>query len=228
MADPRKYLLDFVNEALRTWPDSHTLTIACHGHSVPAGYFATPHVDTFAAYPHLWHRRLKARFPSAVLNVITTAIGGENSERGAARFAGDVLRLEPDLVTIDYGLNDRGIGLTRARSAWEDMIGAASEAGVKLILLTPTWDIFDAEGGGPRSDALTEQAAQIRELATTADIGLADPYGAFEHYLEAGGDLTDLLSWPNHPNERGHTLVADELMRWIPLVLPASSENYKP
>jgi acyl-CoA thioesterase I len=138
MADPNGYLLELTHAALRTWPDNRTLTLVCHGHSVPAGYSATPLIDTFAAYPHLWHRRLKGRFPWAVINVVTTAIGAENAEQGAARFAGDVLRLRPDLVTIDYGLNDRGIGLERARSAWGRMIAEAREAGVPLILLTPT------------------------------------------------------------------------------------------
>ena len=33
------------------------------GHSVPAGYFAIPFVDTFNAYPHLLHLGLKQRFP---------------------------------------------------------------------------------------------------------------------------------------------------------------------
>jgi hypothetical protein len=87
--------------------------IACHGHGVPTGYFATPLVDTFSAYPRLWHRRLKERFPWAIFSVVTTAIGRED------------------------------------------------------------------------------------------------------------GDLANLLSWPNHPNRRGHELVGDELMRWIPFVLPA-------
>jgi lysophospholipase L1-like esterase len=74
-------------------------------------------VDTFAAYPHLWHRRLKERFPWAIFNVVTTATGGEDAESGAARFGSDVLALRPDLITIDYGLNDRGLGLQRARAA---------------------------------------------------------------------------------------------------------------
>ena len=30
------------------------------------------------------------------------------------------------------------------------------------------------------------------------------------------GDLTDLLSWSNHPNRRGHELVAGLLLRWFP------------
>ena len=219
MADPNSYLLDLTRHALRAWPDNRTITIVCHGHSVPAGYTATPQVDTFAAYPHLWHCRLKERFPWSVINVITTAIGVEHAEQGAARFAADVLRLRPDLVTIDYGLNDRGLGLERARSAWERMITDARASGVPLILLTPTWDTWAGARGVRREDALAEHAAQIRDLAARAEVGLADAYSAFERYL-AGGNLEDLLSWPNHPNGRGHALVADELMRWFPLVLP--------
>jgi len=220
VADRLHYLEHLVQEAHRPWPNNRRLTIACHGHSVPAGYFATPHVDTFAAYPHLWHVRLKERFPHAVFNVITTAIGGENAETGAARFATDVLSLRPDLITIDYGLNDVGLGLQRTRSAWESMIAAALRAGAKVILLTPTWNAGAAAAGAKRADALTEHARLTGELAASADVGLADPYAAFERHLSAGGHLTDLLCWLNHPSRRGHELVVDELTSWFPLLLP--------
>ncbi len=220
MADPAFYVQDFVREALRPWPDNRTLTIVCHGHSVPAGYFATPHIDTFAAYPHLWLRRLKERFPWALINVVTTAIGGEHAESGAARFASDVLALRPDIITIDYGLNDRELGLRRARVAWERMIAEAREARATVILLTPTWDAWDGHQHRLRDDALTAHARLIRDLAISADVGLADAYAAFERATAAGVDVATLLSWPNHPNRRGHELVTDELMRWIPLALP--------
>lgn len=220
MARREHYLEQFVRDAHRTWPGNRTLTIACHGHSVPAGYLATPHVDTFSAYPHRWHVRLKERFPFAVFNVITTAIGGENAEAGAARFAADVLSLRPDLITIDYGLNDVGLGLQRARTAWESMTEAAVRVGVQVILLTPTWDAWEGEAGAERDDALTAHARLIRDLAATADVGLADSYTAFERHVRAGGHLTDLLCWPNHPSRQGHELVAGELMAWFPLRLP--------
>lgn len=80
IADRSSYLSD-VCKALRThWPANRTVNIVFHGHSVPAGYFATPMVDSMNAYPHLLHAGLKQRFPFAVLNVIVTAIGGEHSE----------------------------------------------------------------------------------------------------------------------------------------------------
>jgi len=103
-ADPRTYLANVVALLDKPWPDNRTVNIVAHGHSVPAGYFATPIVDTFNAYPHLLHVRLKQRYPTAVLNVIVTAIGGEASVSGAARFHRDVLPLRPDVLLIDYAL----------------------------------------------------------------------------------------------------------------------------
>ena len=110
IADRRPYLREVVGFAAGPVARNRTVHIVCHGHSVPAGYFATPMVDTFNAYPPLLHRELKHRFPFAVVNVIVTAIGGEGSPQGADRFEADVLCHRPDLVTIDYGLNDRRAG----------------------------------------------------------------------------------------------------------------------
>ena len=215
IADRGTYLADTIEALKRQWPDNRTVNIVCHGHSVPAGYFATPMVDTFNAYPHLLHVGLKHRFRFAVVNVIVTAIGGENSESGADRFERDVLCHRPDVVTLDYGLNDRPIGLERARAAWRSMIEDAASAGVKVILLTPTADATQRAtyAGDDRAD-LPRHAEQIRELASEREIALADSLAAFEQYQQAG-DLSDLLSWRNHPNRNGHELVARELLRWF-------------
>lgn len=214
--DPTTYLSDLVRTLRQQWPENRTVNIACHGHSVPAGYFATPLVSTFDAYPHLLHRGLKERFPFAVINVVVTAIGGETSDRGAARFERDVLGFLPDVVTIDYGLNDRRIGLELAETSWRKMIERAVGAGAKVILLTPTMDAASRLADGEDVGALRAHTEQIRSLALEYSVGLADSYAAFKRYMERGGDLSDLLSWPNHPNRRGHELVAEALMRWFP------------
>jgi hypothetical protein len=116
------YLADVSVLFKKQWPTNRTVNIVCHGHSVPAGYFLTPVVDSLNAYPHLLFTGLKARFSFAVVNVIVTAIGGEDSERGAARFEKDVLSHNPDVVCIDYALNDRGLGVERSRRALMSMI----------------------------------------------------------------------------------------------------------
>lgn len=210
------YTVELTEQLQLAWPANRSVTIICHGHSVPAGYFATPVVQTFDAYPHLFHRRLKERFPNAVINMMVTAIGGEDSSGGCERFERDVLSRRPDLVTIDYGLNDRNRGLDAAEKAWRKMIELAQSQGVKVILLTPTHD--DSVMCNPVSDkwtALTAHAEQIRRLASEYRVGLADSFAAFDSYISSGGNIRDLLSWPNHPNRKGHKLVAAELMRWF-------------
>ena len=213
-AEPREYLKEIINILKTHWPDNRTVNIVCHGHSVPAGYFKTPTVNTFNAYPHLLHRKLKERFPFAVINVIVTAIGGENSESGAARFTTDVLALKPDIITIDYALNDRGLGLGKAQAAWEKMIEQAQEKGIRLILLTPTAD-KRSDINNPQ-DPLNEHAKQIRSLAKKYHVGLADSYSEFKKYINSGGQLDELMSQVNHPNRRGHDLVVNELLKWFP------------
>lgn len=209
--------LSAVTEILRKpWPGNRAVNIVCHGHSVPAGYFATPMVDSLNAYPHLLHAALKHRFPFAVINVIVTAIGGENSESGAARFERDVLCHRPDVITIDYGLNDRGIGLEKAFASWSAMIAAGKKAGARMILLTPSADRTQFPESMPEEkENLAKHADQIRRLADENGVGLADSLTAFLRYGESG-HLTDLLSWANHPNRQGHELVARELLRWFP------------
>jgi lysophospholipase L1-like esterase len=212
--DPKLYLADLTAGMDVQWPRNRTIRIACHGHSVPAGYFRTPTVDTFNAYPHLLHVALKLRHPCAVINVINTAIGGENSVQGAARFDEDVLSLRPDLITIDYGLNDRRVGVERARENLASMIDRAKARSIPVLLLTPTPD-QGADLDDPL-DPLNQQAAMIRELAAAKGVGLVDSLQAFRDRVAAGEALVDLMSQSNHPNRRGHDLVVAELTKWFP------------
>lgn len=216
IAERAGYLSD-IAKVLRThWPNNRAVNIVCHGHSVPAGYFATPMVDSLNAYPHLLYTGLKHRYPFAVINVIVAAKGGENSESGAERFERDVLTHRPDIITIDYGLNDRRLGLEQAYEAWSRMITAGLQAGAKILLLTPTPDMTQAVSyQGEDRHLLPDHAAQIRELAARYGVGLVD---SFKSCMErsTNGDLSDILAWSNHPNRLGHECVTAELLRWFP------------
>lgn len=204
------YLQPIRDELTRTWPDNRTINLVFHGHSVPAGYFDTPDVRIAEAYPRLVQDGLKERDQYAVINAIITAIGGEHSAAGAERFA-DVLAHRPDVLLIDYALNDRSIGLEPARQSWTSMITRAVEAGIKIILLTPSGDLR-SDLTDPTDD-LARHAEQVRELAARHNLPLADTAAAFVDAVVAGTDLADLMSHVNHPNERGHRLIADAVLR---------------
>lgn len=212
-AHPADYLEPVIALMEAKWPRNRTVTIVCHGHSVPAGYFVTPVVDSAHAYPNLLRANLAKQYPHAVINVIVTAIGGEDSGKGASRFGADVLALKPDVVLIDYALNDRRIGLDRAKDNWMEMIRKSQAAGAKVILLTPTPD-QQARLSDP-TDPLNQHAEQIRKLAAQYHVGLADSLKAFVRETANGTPLVDLMAQSNHPNARGHALVAAELSPWF-------------
>ncbi len=189
----RETYLAGLAELLRVdWPKNRTINIVCHGHSVPAGYFETPEVRSAEAYPALLRAELARRYPHAVINVIVTAIGGETSVQGAARFEKDVLCHQPDLILIDYALNDRRAGLPAARDAWAAMIEQAQARGIRVLLLTPTPDLT-ANLDDP-SDPLLQHAAQIRQLAAQYQVGLVDSLAAFRKFTAEGGDLPTLMA----------------------------------
>ncbi len=207
--DPAHYLDELKAEMSKEWPKNRTINIVFHGHSVPAGYFKTPVVNTLGSYPHLLLRKLKEKYPFAAINVIVTAIGGENSDKGSQRFKDDVLTLKPDLIFIDYALNDRGIGLENAAKAWSSMIESANEKHIKLILLTPTPD--QRENILDTTQALHAHTKQILALANKYQTGIVDNYGIFYREALKGASIPDLMSQSNHPNEKGHELVADAI-----------------
>ncbi|MBR4442609.1 MAG: GDSL family lipase, partial [Clostridia bacterium] len=89
--------------------------IACLGDSVthgcfelvdlPDGRFDTtyrPH----EGYPAKLQRRLNALFPAAAPCVLDAGISGDSARGGLERLERDVLSVRPDLVIVNFGLND--------------------------------------------------------------------------------------------------------------------------
>jgi acyl-CoA thioesterase I len=212
-AQENSYLEEVKKELQKKWPQNRTINLVFHGHSVPAGYFRTPEVRTLDAYPFLVWQELKKLYPTAVINVITTSIGGENSTQGQKRFKTEVLNHRPDVLFIDYALNDRKIGLAQSRKYMEKMIRAAQKRGIKVILLTPSPDqAVDLLKPG---NELEQFATQIKELAGAYKVGLADSYEQFKQALEQKKDLRAYMAQSNHPNRQGHELIASEILRFF-------------
>ena len=106
-----EYLAEIKAELIKEWPRNRTINLVFHGHSVPSGYFKTPDVKTFQSYPFLLLKKLKETYPFAVINIILSCIGGENSEQGVGRFKKQVLNHKPNVLFIDYALNDQRISI---------------------------------------------------------------------------------------------------------------------
>ena len=212
-AEHSSYLSDIKNELKKEWPANRTINLVFHGHSVPAGYFKTPVVNTFESYPFQLLKELKEIYPYAVINIINTSIGGENSISGEKRFKSDVLIHKPDVLFIDYALNDLPAGLDNAGVAWRKMIEMALKFNIKVILLTPSPDqrINILE----QNNELGKHALQIRSLSEEYGTGLVDSYGIFREKVISGDSLSTYMSQVNHPNERGNLLISREILKYF-------------
>jgi acyl-CoA thioesterase-1 len=214
VADTARYLDTVRTELKKVWPANRTINLVFHGHSVPAGYWANHEVHTEDSYPAILVQELRKIYPHAVINIIVTAIGGEHSMKGAARFETDVLVHKPDVLFIDYALNDRKIGLSAAKKAWEYMIQTAMKKNIKLILLTPSPD-QRLNLQARDSSSLYAHAQQIRSLAAQYHTGLADPFKLFRQIAKDTGSIKEYMSYINHPNRKGHELIAAEISNWF-------------
>lgn len=211
--DSMQNLCQLKQELKKVFPHNRTINLVFHGHSVPSGYWANQEVHTLDSYPYILLGLLKKEYPKAVINIIVTAIGGEHAEKGEARFVNDVLTHRPDLVFIDYALNDLGLGLARAHVAWGQMISHAKSTGTPVILLTPSPD--QRQDMNNPENMLSQHARQIRKLARMNGLPIADSYAAFESVFKAGGTIAPLMSHVNHPNRLGHELIAKEIFKLL-------------
>ena len=120
---------------------------------------------------------------------------------------------QPDVLFIDYALNDRSAGLAKAKDAWEKMIRAAREKNIKVILLTSSPD--------QRVDILKEgndlelHSEQIRRIALANEVGLVDSFSLFREIAEREGAIIKYMSHVNHPNAEGHEVIANAIMKWF-------------
>ena len=205
------YLFSLHNSFTALWPKNKTINVVFHGHSVPSGYFKTPQIKTMLSYPELTLRFLSEKYPNAVINAIKTCIGGENAVQGAARFDREVLTHQPDVLFIDYALNDRGAGLEKSRMAWESMIEKALAGHIKVVLFTPTPDT--TENILDTNAPLYRHTQQIIALADKYHIAVVDCYNAFRALAAEGKDIIEYMSQVNHPNALGHEVVLKEIRK---------------
>ena len=173
--------------------------------------------------------------------VINAGIGDTTTRDALARLDRDVRRHRPDLVVVQFGINDSWIDvdqgdtaprLTRAeyRSNLRTIITTLRADGARVMLMTPNpmrWadpyyiKAFKQHAGlldtsAPRGiDGLLDlYAADVRDVAREEQVPLVDVFEAFERYGGSSGRSIDELLLAGdgiHPNQAGQLLVCQLL-----------------
>ncbi len=167
--------------------------------------------------------------------VINSGVGGSHSgsvkdnnftkiEHGMDRFAKTVLDHHPDWVTINFGLND----------AWQDkgfngesripvdkyiqnisfFIDQIENANGRVILLTP--NPIGSKHEKWRYERVKLYMKAAKKIARTKHVPLINSWKLFYHYTRKDPKGIDtLLPDAVHPNDTGHRLIADEIVKII-------------
>lgn len=171
-------------------------------------------------------------YPSVPINIVNAGISGDNAGNGLRRLERDVLRHEPDLTVVCYGLNDCGLDEKSVATYTENLGGIFEkilESGSELIFMTPNMmntkvspHITDpdfiriAEGTMIKQneghfDAHIDSA---RRLCAEMGVTVCDCYAMWKRLYECGVNTTELLSNKiNHPTREMDKMFAYELVR---------------
>lgn len=176
------------------------------------------------------------------VEAFNAGVGGNTTEDARLRFERDVLARRPDLVVIQFGINDAAVDVWRTPPAAQPRIaadryveniehfatGICGQA-ARVILMTPNpmrWTpaLLTRYGKPPYQPTdpdgfnmlLKAYAEALRGVAKRHRLPLVDVYAAFQAYGNANNQsIDDLLLDGMHPNDAGHRLVAERLLAAI-------------
>jgi acyl-CoA thioesterase-1 len=190
--------------------------IVAFGDSITAGFAVRKGFD------HFWMRMLREKYPQAEIALTNEGVCGDTSFDGLARLDWSVIAHRPDLVTVNFGINDMymGIRLGEFKSNLIEIIekiiegsgagsGSGSGPGPEILLLS------SEPLTTPRFDRIVLSYYQtLEDVAEEMDVGFVDVCGAWMRKVDEGVALNSLiLPDLDHPNEAGYKIIAEELMR---------------
>ncbi len=180
------------------------VTIVCWGDSVTSGGSASSPDKTYVELFRTW---LKNAYPKADITVINAGIGGSSTESRKAGFEAEVLKHNPDLITVEF-VNDFSMSAEKIKANWDEFIAKARAKNpkVEFILITPA-SIMPAWMGN-----YGVSIPAMRKAATDNRVALADTANIWENLRRLGIPYMTLnANAINHPNDLGHMFFAVSL-----------------
>lgn len=179
-----------------------SLVIGFLGGSITQGSLSSTPKTCYAYLVYEWWKK---SFPNAAFSFVNGGIGGTTSHYGGARAWKDVLCYRPDIVTVDFSVNDD------ANEFFEETY----EGMLRRLLAAPS---------APAVVVLNNAFYDTGKNAQDYHNRIADHYG-IPHVsikdtvypdVESGKIVRADITPDNlHPNDKGHRLVADEICKLL-------------
>lgn len=182
--------------------NGESLVIGFLGGSITQGSLSSTPKTCYAYLVYEWWKK---SFPNAEFSFVNGGIGGTTSHYGGARAWKDVLCYRPDIVTVDFSVNDD------ANEFFEETY----EGTLRRLLAAPS---------APAVVVLNNVFYDTGKNAQDYHNRIADHYG-IPHVsikdtifpdVESGKIVRADITPDNlHPNDKGHRLVTDEICKLL-------------
>ena len=171
-----------------------------------------PYAD---AYPKMTEKALAMKFGNPNVKLTNSAIGGSTSQYTEKRLDDTVIKYSPDLVIINFGMNDSSAD----RVGYTDELFRANMTGqieyIKEKLPESEILLVSSLLGNPytfREERYVSHAAILSELAEKYDgVGFCDPQAIERFYLERKEFIDFMADNMVHPNDLGMRLIAQTI-----------------
>jgi hypothetical protein len=176
------------------------ITVAAIGGSITAGGLQTKDPkNRYIARVADW---FTATFPKSKVQFVNAGIGATNSIYGALRLQGDVLDKKPDLVIVEFAVNDPADDRTFAES-YEGLLRQLLQAPQGIAVI----ELFFMHGGGINAQVWQEMLGRHYGLPM---VSFRDAWWPELSAKRAAWDAmyADVV----HPNDVGHGLATDLLV----------------
>ena len=182
--------------------NGESLVIGFLGGSITQGSLSSTPKNCYAYLVYEWWKK---SFPNAAFSFVNGGIGGTTSHYGGARAWKDVLCYRPDIVTVDFSVNDDA----------NEFFVLIYEGTLRRLLAAPS---------APAVVVLNNVFYDTGKNAQDYHNRIADHYG-IPHVsikdtvypdVESGKIVRADITPDNlHPNDKGHRLVADEICKLL-------------
>ena len=196
----------FTEKTLADLKNGCNVAIVAFGDSITAGFAVR------RGFPSFWREMLQQKYPEARLELINSGISGDTTLDGLARLDWAVLSYEPDLVTINFGINDcvLGLGLDEFEMNFVEIVRRIRAGPDSEILLLSSQPLETP----PYDKIVRDYYQTIERVAKEMDVGFVDVYEAWMERVRAGTPLGSMIiPGLDHPNEAGYRIIAEELMK---------------
>lgn len=197
-------MTDRLPETLHKLRTGQSLTIVGLGDSLTSGWCVTK------GYLDFLEEMLQQTFPQASLTLVNAGVPGDTARGGLHRLERDALSCAPDLVLVQFALNDAFCGcapeeFSRHLTAIVARIGNRAET----LLLTSTVP-------GSAHDRLCADTFYtcIEKVGQSAAVPIARVDRHWRECIAAGAVHADLLQDDQvHPTAAGYRLMAEAVMQ---------------